>query len=789
MGISGELLKVALQSVKVLVWRYDYKHNRITDSGSLGEAYHLPKVIENIPECLIEANFIHEDSIEDFREMFQRIKEEKLVTVDVRAVADTRKGYVWDRLTYTPIFDREGNYVEAIGTSIDITEQKERERSYEEQFRAKRIMITNAKMIGLFNLTRNTISDTEVNDPELEICVLPESADDSMEIFCQNFIVPEERQKYLAVFGREKMLENFSNGITHAQVRHHTYDYSGWLESSYELVENPYTGDMEAIVVLTDISELVRAEQVVNAIMQIDYEAIMTINAETGMPYPIVGGKAEDIMKEQAAVKDNVLGIESYIRKHCVDIDVERVVRETSLSYVKERLEGSLSYATSYTLNVGGNLIHKRVIYAYLNDAKKTLLCAVQDLTEMYKQDEAQKRLLHEALRDAEQANSAKTEFFSRMSHDMRTPMNGILGLAELSEQERDVDILIQNMRRIKESGQYLLSLINDTLDFQRIESGKMVLEPQVVGCREIMQSIVDMVTSTARAKRLELKHINRNIDMDSYIRIDPVRMKQIFINLLSNAIKFTPEGGTISVEYECMERIGMISRNRIYIHDTGIGMSKDFLEHGIFKPFSQEYNGVTSQYAGTGLGLSIARSLVELMGGTISVESEQGIGTTFIVIMDFERVDPAAAVQTSDKQKQQQTAVAEQLCGKRILLAEDHPLNAEITRKLLERAGCYVVWAKDGKECVELFASSGIHEFDAILMDIRMPRMDGLQAAEIIRKLDREEAGTIPIIAMTANAYDEDREKSMEAGMNAHLAKPVMPQKVYEALAKYIGG
>ncbi len=380
-------------------------------------------------------------------------------------------------------------------------------------------------------------------------------------------------------------------------------------------------------------------------------------------------------------------------------------------------------------------------------------------------------------------ANTAITEFYSRMSHDIRTPMNGILGLADLSMDENNIDVIKDNMKKIRSAGKYLLSLVNDTLDFQKIQSGNMILEPDIVYTGDIFDDICSIIREAADKKGITFKTVNDNADINQYIRADKVRLKQVFINILSNAVKFTPPGGTVELRYGLIKREGMISHDIITFTDTGIGMSRDFLENGIFRPFHQEHGAGV----GTGLGLSIVKKLVELMNGRLEVESEQGTGTTFTLYLDFERVDNEEARQYLQKQKVGKYTSYEKLNGRRVLLAEDHPLNAEITTKLLNKFSCQVVWAHNGKECVELYNQSQPGEYDAILMDIRMPEMNGIEAARTIRLLERADAAEIPIIAMSANAYDTDIQNSIEAGMNAHLSKPIEPDKMYETIIDYI--
>ena len=402
-------------------------------------------------------------------------------------------------------------------------------------------------------------------------------------------------------------------------------------------------------------------------------------------------------------------------------------------------------------------------------------------------EEEIKNQNLSEALLLAEKASQAKTEFLSRMSHDMRTPMNGILGLAALSEHETDVKVLTEYMEKIKESGKYLLGLINDTLDFQRIETGHIEFHPQVVKVDSLIKNIEEMISQSAKEKRITLKIKHDLQDENIYIRVDLLRMNQIFMNLLNNAIKFTPEAGTVELEHRYTGRDGNTSHHIFYVRDSGIGMSKKFLANEIFKPFSQENNDMSMTYAGSGLGLSIVKKLVDLMGGRIHVESRMNKGTTFVITMDLEIVNDQNVEKTKPDQNRMMEELQKALKDKCILLVEDHPLNTEIAKKLLERMQCKVLHSANGREAVKVFEENPEGSFDAILMDIRMPVMGGLEAARNIRNLDREDAQSIPMIAMTANAYAEDIRSSMEAGMNAHLAKPIDPYLLYQTLVDLI--
>ncbi|MDD3490345.1 MAG: transporter substrate-binding domain-containing protein [Paludibacter sp.] len=387
-------------------------------------------------------------------------------------------------------------------------------------------------------------------------------------------------------------------------------------------------------------------------------------------------------------------------------------------------------------------------------------------------------------------ANDSKSDFFARMSHDMRTPMNGILGLAELAKNENDFEVVRQDLDKIYYSGKYMLGLINDTLDIQRLESGKMVLEPTIVPSKILFDDILAFIQPSMKEKNQNFEVIltsDDNNGMDRYIRIDTLRFKQIVTNILSNAMKYTPSGGNIRLELKELGREGLISHSLITISDNGVGMSEAFIENRLFDPYSQEHNAMSDHYAGSGLGLSIVKKLVDLMGGRIEAESELGKGTTFRIYLDVEIVPNEEVEKIRQSRKKDKKSSTSVIGGKRVLLCEDHPLNAEITKRLLEKLQCEVEWAENGAIGLELFEKSEPGYYDAILMDIRMPVMDGLKATEMIRASGHPDAKVIPMIAMSANAYEEDIAASLKAGMNAHLAKPVEPQKMFRVLADYL--
>ena len=421
------------------------------------------------------------------------------------------------------------------------------------------------------------------------------------------------------------------------------------------------------------------------------------------------------------------------------------------------------------------------IIFVLLRKARKAEAVAKLAANDTQKLNDK----LEIALKKAEDASLSKTRFLNNMSHDIRTPMNAILGYAQLMEDElkgKGLPETSEHLEKLQQSGTLLLSIINNVLDMARIESGRMELDENYCRIEDVWKSLFAVFDEKAMKKNIVL-HYAMNVEHE-HVLTDVTKVKEIFVNILSNAIKYTPAGGSVMVdidELSCDESGYMIVR--ISVSDTGIGMSQDY-QTKIFEAFTREQNTTKSKIAGTGLGMSIVKKYVELLGGIINVESELGKGSTFTVTLKHRIADESYYVKEYIEESGTGSEILE---GRNILLAEDNDLNAEIAEAILERAGLKTERVENGIQCVKRIMEMPTGTYDMILMDIQMPQMDGYKATQAIRNLPDKDKACIPIIAMTANAFEEDKREAIAAGMNGHIAKPIQVDKLLSMLAEVI--
>ncbi len=475
-------------------------------------------------------------------------------------------------------------------------------------------------------------------------------------------------------------------------------------------------------------------------------------------------GKIDDVMERLPTAFAAPEGREKY--REFLDFDtLEERLRNTnsvSIEFMGANGEWRLSRFIVKSRDAQGNVVD--------------VLYVARDITEEKSRELMYQKQLKASMEDAQRANLSKTAFLRRMSHDIRTPLNGIVGMIHIAEKHNNDVVKLQECRqKILQSTDYLQNLINNVLDISKLESGSLVLEHKSFDLAELLSNNLTVVAMSAYENGVRFEGgVEASTIRHRYLIGSPIHLSRVLMNLSSNAIKYNHFHGTVNVHCEELSDDGNMAVFQFVCSDTGLGMSKEFQKHA-FDVFAQEGKQSTTTFSGSGLGLSIVKDIVELMGGTIELESEENVGSTFTVTVSFE-IDHL--VENNDSQKDS-CPQSMDLSGKWVLLVEDNAINMEIAHAILEEEHLNITEAKNGKEALEIFQNSRMDEYDVIIMDVMMPVMDGLEATKAIRELEREDAKKIPIIAMTANAFEEDRKACLDAGMDEHIAKPIDIEKL----------
>lgn len=477
--------------------------------------------------------------------------------------------------------------------------------------------------------------------------------------------------------------------------------------------------------------------------------------------------------------------IAEYVQKNVIAQEQETVKQRLSLKAILDHLELQSDDEFYCTVQDSkGKLQYKKIWISWIDKETKTIALVTSDVTQQHRQSEESREALLSALHAAAQASKAKSEFLSRMSHDIRTPLNAIIGFLEMSLEETPQDARIREyLSKAEASSEFLLTLINDVLNMSRIESGKLALRENTFSMQKFLHGISSIMSSQCAAKRL---HFDCELDhsAEGSFRGDQLKLQQILLNIIGNAVKFTPQEGRITLQVSGRQEQNIVLVT-FRIADTGCGISEEFLQH-LFDPFAQEKRALDSEIQGTGLGLAICKSLTEMMDGKIAVSSVVGKGSVFTLTIPMHSAEQKEAGNPALEADNGVSGEIRHFAGKRILLAEDNNLNMEIAKHVLVKAGLLVDTACNGKEAVKCFTEAENWHYSAILMDIRMPEMDGLQATKQIRASGRPDHD-IPIIAMSANAFEEDIREAIAEGMNAYTTKPIHITQLYDTLCRFI--
>ena len=768
---SQDILEMAIKQTSMYIADLDVQEKILHVGENMSRSLSLPSILRDFPESMIALHVFspqYEDAVRDGVRSIENGMPS--VHLDVEFAPTKTRGAAWYRMMIQTITEEEGRPMRAILIAADYTEQQkqielfEREQTHPTLYSDKTLFFIQA------DITINKLLGHRYvlfPDPHEAEC-------DQYDLFVERsmrYVYRDDRTAYQEIAARSRLIHAFANGDRRLEHTYRCVCASGemrWVRCVLSLVVHPYTKHLLLYGYVYDIDDDVEGDLLFKAVSLLNYKNLYVINAKTGFYRKLVLKNNKPLFGEEKTCFED-------------DTDVSGGMKElreaTNLDRLRLELDGKQTYQINVEKNDGTRI---RLTFFYLDDSLMKIGCLYQDVTEIVRKEAEQQERLRQALSETEKANNAKSEFLSRMSHEMRTPLSAIVGLARLgleqSTNERDKD----SFRKIHESCTYLLGLINDVLDMSRIETARIELHPQTLTLTHFLESLDAIINPQCAQKHILFITVAKG-DICTEITVDDLRFIQIFINVLGNAVKFTPSGGTVTLEMACRSREKRRGWLDFVVRDTGCGMTAEFQKRA-FEPFTQERIGENRSIPGTGLGLAIVKNLVDLMGGTIRLESVLDKGT--IVYLSFPMVWNKESTDARESGTEVDYAV---LSGKRVLLAEDHPLNAEIAMRLLSKAGMIVEQAKDGAEAVSIFGERPVGYFRVVLMDVRMPVMDGVEATKAIRAMDRPDAA-VPIIALTADGIDEGRNACRAAGMDGYVTKPFEPALLYRTLVDAMG-
>jgi len=707
---------------------------------------------------------------------------------EVVRLRTTSGRYSWTDFRLNAIPDDEGNYLLHIAL-IDVDTPKEinlkMQHTYEE-------------LLGIMNNTPGGIVIFDTKNDRAPIMtfaspglfrLLQGTEEEIMAAYAKNFsnaIHPSDTSNFIRAI--ETSLRNLSRFRLNIRLRtlHGEYILADVSGKAVNL-----EGHRRLYLAFTNASADREAHQLLKHVLDIfmhqQYENITLIDGHTHS-FRILNTNAPEAVKTVIHSTQYEEELHKLIDTYVIDEEKKQLLDMLQLDSLFKQLENKEDLEIFATIHIPhtSELRYKKLWISWLDRETRKLVFVQSDYTELRQKQREHQATLLSALRASEQANVAKSTFLSRMSHDIRTPLSAIIGFTEMGLADDTASATMkERLHKIHSASQFLLSLINDVLDMSRIESGKYSLQNEPFALDSLIAGVTTIIAGQCNNKGLVF-HCILDENTDRHYMGDRLKLQQVLVNILGNSVKFTPAGGTVSLTV----KEGAAYENHVLlqfaIKDSGIGISQEFLPH-LFDAFEQE-NACDALHNGTGLGLAICKNIVSLMGGTIQVQSEKDKGSEFIVEVKLERtMDDSSAITALHTTVSDSTAPAYHFSGQHILLAEDHLMNQEIATYILEQAGFIVHIADNGRIACQKFAASPEYYYAAILLDIRMPEMDGLEAARTIRSMDRKDAKTMPLIAMSADAFAEDISKSLANGLNAHLIKPIDTNQLYQTLAQFI--
>ena len=787
---TGQYLEATINNVPHLIWYKDKDgvHEKVNDSFCK-TVNKTKKQVEGQKHAYIWD--VEEDDpacIESEREVMEKrdtcIADEVIKTGDGMRTLTTYK---------SPLYNVDGSVMGTVGVAVDVTQ----ERAYEQEILKKnRILETIFTTLdcGVITHTLDGRRILSINRAALKILgyeTLEELETSGFDMVAAS-VLDEDREKM------RQSIEQLKNEGDSVSVEYRVQHKDGELlhvagnvmlfKESGELLYRRFLLDCTEQRLREEKSRRHQIELI--QALSTDYNLVCFFELDTGMG-TVLQSDDESVLGEsfhdEISLKDS---FEQYIQKLVLAEDQEMLREAISPENIQKELAEKELFSVYYRIVKNGEIeyFQVKVVRAGAWDIHRGIVLGFHSVDEEIRSEMKKKDLLEEALQQANQASKAKSAFLSNMSHDIRTPMNAIVGFTSLAISRIDQKEQVEEyLGKIMTSGNHLLNLINDVLDMSRIESGKIRLDEKPCSLFDIVYGLRNILQADVHAKQMEL-YVDMEGIRNEEIYCDRLRLNQVLLNLLSNSVKYTEVGGTINMSVTEMN--GAPEGYATYefrIKDTGIGMSEEFVKH-IFEPFEREENSTISGIQGTGLGMAITKNIVDMMGGTIEVASKQGVGTEFKVSFVFRICSDLQERQDKEKSRKNTVAKGSRVQTGRILLAEDVELNQEIAVTILGDAGFETEVAKNGQVAVEMLQKSEPGYYKVILMDIQMPVMNGYEATREIRQLQNKELASIPIIAMSANAFEEDRQEALKCGMNGHIAKPIDVGNLFDTLDEVLG-
>jgi len=699
-------------------------------------------------------------------------------------------------MTYkSPLYDCDGSVMGTVGVGIDVTKEHAYAQEIAQKNRALE-MIFMAIDCGVLCHSVDGSHILNINRAALKILGYESRSEleaDGFDMVADS-VVEEDKDALMTAI--EELKEEGDSVSIDYRVRHKDGKIVYVMGNIKLLEEN---GQMYYQRFLLDCTEQKMRERkneshqkdLIQA-LSIDYNFVCYFNLDSGM------GSLLRNNVENGSIFNPLLGreisleesMELYIQNFVYEQDKESVRQTFSREKLREELTEKKSVYLNYRIDMGGRIqyFQMKAVRAGLWNESQGIVLGFRNIDEETRNNMERTRQLEDALTQAKKASKAKSVFLSNMSHDIRTPMNAIVGFTNLAILHIDEKEKVEEyLEKIKSSGNHLLSLINDVLDMSHIESGKMHIDEKLCSLPEILDGLHNILQADVKAKQLSLRIESADI-INEEIYCDKLRLDQVLLNVMSNAVKYTENGGSVYVKVtETPSAMNGYANYEFFIKDTGIGMSEEFVQK-IFAPFSRELDSTTSGIQGTGLGMAITKNIVEMMGGTISVESKKGVGSEFTVRFTFRVNTGEKMLRVSEYENimSLEEQMAEVPKG-RILLAEDVELNQEIAATILGDAGFETEIAGNGQIAVDMLAKSQPGYYQVILMDVQMPVMNGYEATKVIRRMENKDHASIPIIAMTANAFEEDKQEALKSGMNGHIAKPIDIEVLFGVLRQVL--